>query len=258
MERNKIMILEYSNKSYTYQTAIKEGFLCFEAIKNQDSSCFFLRLIRRLHLSSFLPFKSIWFGPWKGMVRDVDVIILFAFSFNVCVLKWLIRNAKGKRIIYYYLNPIRRANEVELIKCYPCEQWSFDRNDCLKFGIRFNDTYYGVSKIIPQMTTDFDVFFVGQDKGRYEFLKQIENQMNTIGLKVYFHIVSDAKLVTSNRNFKNPISYDEVLNYVSRSVAILDVLQKGQSGLTQRPMEAIFFKKKLITTDKEIRRYDFY
>ena len=43
-----------------------------------------------------------------------------------------------------------------------------------------------------------------------------------------------------------------------QSRAILDIVQKGQHGLTWRPMEAMCFRKKLITNDPEIEGYSFY
>jgi len=39
---------------------------------------------------------------------------------------------------------------------------------------------------------------------------------------------------------------------------VLDVQKKGQSGLTFRPFEALGLNKKLITTNPNIKEYDFY
>ncbi len=43
-----------------------------------------------------------------------------------------------------------------------------------------------------------------------------------------------------------------------KSKSILDFVSIGQSGLTIRPLEALFLKKKLITNDKFIKNFDFY
>lgn len=78
-------------------------------------------------------------------------------------------------------------------------------------------------------------------------------------LRTYFHICRDN---TSNENsgidYKPQISYDEILKIVAQSKVIIDLTQEKQSGLTLRPLEAIFFKKKLITNNVNIEKCRFY
>ena len=38
----------------------------------------------------------------------------------------------------------------------------------------------------------------------------------------------------------------------------MDIMADNQNGLTLRPMEAMFFKKKLITNNADIINYNFY
>ena len=44
----------------------------------------------------------------------------------------------------------------------------------------------------------------------------------------------------------------------TRSVAIIDSPQENQLGLTARTIEALGAKRKIITTNADIKRYDFY
>ena len=39
---------------------------------------------------------------------------------------------------------------------------------------------------------------------------------------------------------------------------MIDINQSNQTGLTRRPLEALFYNKKLITNNADIRRYNFY
>lgn len=50
------------------------------------------------------------------------------------------------------------------------------------------------------------------------------------------------------------ISYQENLDNIRKSKCIVDVVQKGQIGLTLRPLESLFFKKKLLTNNKCIKK----
>ena len=54
------------------------------------------------------------------------------------------------------------------------------------------------------------------------------------------------------------ISYEEYLEYVKKSRCIIDIYQVGQSGLTRRPLEALFYNKKLLTNNPWIVEFDFY
>ena len=54
------------------------------------------------------------------------------------------------------------------------------------------------------------------------------------------------------------INYEQILKYIAESKCIIDIVQEGQEGLTWRPLEAMFYRKKLITNFKDIKEYDFY
>ena len=50
----------------------------------------------------------------------------------------------------------------------------------------------------------------------------------------------------------------EIAAVISASKVIVDMQHPKQSGLTMRTIEMLGMKKKLITTNKTIKRYDFY
>ena len=54
------------------------------------------------------------------------------------------------------------------------------------------------------------------------------------------------------------INYSQNLENVRNSKCVLDIVQRGQSGLTLRPIEALLNSKKLITDNVAVERYDFY
>ena len=54
------------------------------------------------------------------------------------------------------------------------------------------------------------------------------------------------------------IPYTEVLQDVLQSRCILEVPQSYQRGMTYHLMEAVFFRKKLITTNSYAKDYEFY
>lgn len=57
---------------------------------------------------------------------------------------------------------------------------------------------------------------------------------------------------------KNSLCYEEYCKELRKSGVLLDINQKGQTALTMRVLESIYFSKKLITNNADIVHYDFY
>ncbi|MDE5609695.1 MAG: hypothetical protein K2I66_04855, partial [Bacteroidales bacterium] len=50
----------------------------------------------------------------------------------------------------------------------------------------------------------------------------------------------------------------DYLPRLSKAGIVVDINQKGQTGLTRRPIEALLWNKKLVTNNPDIVNYDFY
>lgn len=222
-----------------------------------SSNSRFQKIIRRICLKFNLNLIKYTFGNWKKELNKYETIIITDSIYNNLISKNIRKNFDG-RIIMWYWNPVVAAFNPSYIETTDCELWSFDKNDCEKYNMKYNQTYYFNTIKLPKEKIDNDVYFVGADKGRLNKLIEIENLFKEHGLKTHFHITKSKKTVENNYQFKKNIDYNEVLRGISRSKVILDYVQDGQSGLTQRPMESIFYSKKLITNDKKIIEYDFY
>lgn len=84
-----------------------------------------------------------------------------------------------------------------------------------------------------------DVFYVGKDKRRSHVLSKLVAE-----LKPYY--------------MTGLMSYDEYCARAAGAACMLEILQKGQTGMTMRTLEALFFNKKLITTNAAARLLPFY
>ena len=58
--------------------------------------------------------------------------------------------------------------------------------------------------------------------------------------------------------FNGWFDYIKIAEETAKSRAIIDITQHGQSGITLRPLEAVFMQKKLITDNADIVHYNFY
>jgi hypothetical protein len=98
------------------------------------------------------------------------------------------------------------------------------------------------------------VFFIGLSKGREEKINFLKNKFDKMN-------VSNKIIIIDNNKpdyHKQVISYEEVLVKIQESEILLDIVREGQSGTTQRELEAAGFKKKLITDNQYIKTRNYY
>lgn len=107
-----------------------------------------------------------------------------------------------------------------------------------------------------------DVYYVGTYmKRRASQLEEVITTLQAYGLSVKYHI---CKFKNRKPSFKyldtTPVdlTYAENLRFAFNSKILLDVPTVLHNGLSFRTFEAIGFDKKLITTNKEVKKYDFY
>lgn len=249
MLKNTILIYDSVDYFIPYMEA--KGVKCFPSFKPIDKK---LKVLRKISLTLKV-LRSYWYGGWKSNVKNADTIIIFA-SNRYDFIEYLCDQNPQLRVIVWYWNPVSKCFDPNHLKRNNLEYWSFDLDDCKRFNLKHNSTFYFDNIEIDNEIQDVDVLFVGADKGRKVLVEEIQQDLKKSGLRPFFHIVPDRGV--SNPNNIKAISYEEYLNRISRSIALLDFLQEGQSGQTLRPLEAIFFQKKLITNDKTITSQIFY
>lgn len=203
--------------------------------------------MQKLHF----PFQALWYSDWKQEVGNYDVIIVSALNLSWKVLEYIRKKNPNVRLIVWFWDSIN--NKVFFDNKYNnlCEVWSFDKADCQRYGFRENTQFYIKRNVFSTKPgVIYGAMFVGREKGRTTILNDIIEKLNSCNLKVYKYIL-DAKTA-------NGMEYDEVLDMVEKSACIIDIPKAGQSGLTLRVLESIFYSKKLITTNKNIIKEEFY
>lgn len=208
-----------------------------------------VRLIRRFWVDTFFPGYSIWYGEWKKNIEKYDTVIVHADVRTRTVPKFIHKIKPSMRVIYWYWNPVNRNSLPELAKDPDIECWSFDEEDCKKYGMKKNIQYYYDQNIDDDKSIEYDIYFVGRDKGRKVFIDSIKNDLEQLHISYKFDVFGDNDI---------GIPYNEVQNRIRKAKAILEINQEGQVGCTLRALEALFFRKKLITSNKYIITEDFY
>lgn len=140
--------------------------------------------------------------------------------------------------------------------------YSFDESDCENFGLLKNNNFY--FRKTTYKTPEYDVFYLGSFDKRFEKLITILDYLNTKNLISHAMLFSkNKKLNSENKNksisfFDKIIPFPESYIYNENTKIILDIQHENQIGLSFRPFEALGLKKKLITSNQNIKSYDFY
>lgn len=256
MFKQKIMFLEYSDQDFFAQKIKERNIYVSAYLKNYHKT---VKLFRILPILVIDPLISFFFGEWKNVIKDFDVLILPASYYAPKIIRYAKNKNKSIRIIVWYWNSIIFDYDPKHFKLLDCELWSFDKDDCEKYDLKYNSQYYFNNIEMAQEVKKFDVLFIGRDKGRLGKLLELESKLNKNNLITYFHITeTNKKDNTKGYTFQDEIDYSEILKLIQVSKAILDFTQDYQTGLTLRPLESLYFCKKLITNNKGILKHEIY
>lgn len=213
------------------------------------------KLLRRIHYRYFKKKFDIWYAnKFKTCGKDTDSIIIFDSFLTVPAANYIKKRHPDLRVIYWFWNHIYDDSVIK--KLSPdIELWSYDPEDCKKYNLRFNTQFYFKDlSTLSDSPIKQDFLFVGAEKGRGMYINQCAQLIEDAGLSKEF-IVSDN---TRKDRIKKWIPYDDLICKIQQSKCIVDIVPDAQKGLTLRPMEAIFLKKKLITNFRNIKTEKFY
>lgn len=138
---------------------------------------------------------------------------------------------------------------------------SFDPGDCTKYGLIYHPLVFSHynSNNYP---LKYDVFFLGQAKNRLKEIYDLYDLLTNCNLKVKFLLKGvedkDKRIGDGLEYFTKNISYSDNLKYIEESKCVLEIMQKGGTGYTQRGCEVVGLNKKLLTNNPYIKNAPFY
>lgn len=224
-----------------------------ERSKNFLSKTFLKRNLKKLKQTEFVLNKI------SNDIQDVTLVIDPA-HFNHTILKEI--RKKSKKLIAYNYDSMVQLPLLSDKIAYFDEIYSFDKNDCEKYQFKFITNFIYIPKENIQPRFDLKVFTIqSKSQDRMHTINKIANELDRLSIKNYeFHIYGKPSN-NANKNiifFNERISFDFFKNKMKNAEILLDLVRKGQNGLSFRIFEAMALQKKLITTNKNITQYDFY
>lgn len=206
----------------------------------------------------FLP-KTIWYCK-DILINNFMYINIIEINITVHYLNWIKKKFPNSQLNLIYDNMVGKARNIVPNKVpNKYRIWTYDDYDSRKYNMRLQKHYWIREMIYrSKRRPEYDVFFIGRDKGRGEELLELEKVLHKMHLKTKFIITKDGKIAKKKSYYQKAISYEEVLEYDTKSRAILNITMENQEGITMRDLEAVAIGIKLITTNKNIVNKDLY
>ena len=190
------------------------------------------------------------FGNWTKHIRHYKIVVLGENYYNFDVSRYIKKVNPKCKVIVYFWNKLVFDSYFKILEDPNVDEfYTFDEEEAEQYHFSFNTTYYSKRVTLPKNKITTDIIFLGRAKDREKEILDIEKKLNKNKIKTNFKIIKDEK---------DYIDYDKYLEMISKSKALLDYNAYHQKGLSLRTMEALFFQKKLITSNKNVKNYDFY
>lgn len=222
-----------------------------------------LRGLRRFHLRSRIPGKSVWFGRWlrKGLAKKL--IIVHAADLTLPAAVHAARRFPEARVVFWFWNPAGKGTSPRLASRSEVELWSFDEGDCVAYDMHFNTqfSFVEIGEIGETVSPEIDLGFYGSDKGRASTLSTLADQADRLGLTCCFEVVPGpmSQLNLHPKLFlAKQLPYENILVREARARVVVDIVQEGQSGMTLRTLEALFLQRKLLTNLASVQDLELY
>lgn len=217
-----------------------------------------------IYMRPLYKLPSVFFYPRPKFVKGDDTIIVFDAYASERLVNWLCRKWPDKRMIFWYWNV---AYDLGIREQVPerVEFWSYSKRDCERYGFRLNTQFFfdclageaRQCRALGGRNPSLKALFVGREKGRSEVLHKLAGQLREAGVEVDMRILP-AQTGRLRVLKESLMSYRTVINLVKDADILVDYYLDPDAGMSLRPLEAVFFGKKLITNNREILEADFY
>ena len=276
-------VLMFGPKFFGYREAIAEKIRelgaevdLYDERPNNGAVC---KVMLRYNVPLYRPITRKYYNGVieHNLTKDYDyVFVIKSEAINKKIFTQL-KEAfpKAEFILYLWDSVDNIPGGKEKIKMYD-RVLTFDNIDAKEYGLLSRPLFYRkefAKKYENRENYKYEVAFVGTAHSiRPIIVNQLEKQCEKEGKKVFKFLFLPHPIVFLYNKFLNraykcvskkdisfkPMSPEEINEVYENSKCILDVEHSAQRGLTMRTIEMIGVGKKLITTNKLIKEYDFY
>ena len=201
------------------------------------------------------------------------ILICKGEAFTPLTINHLRKAYPGVTIILYLWDVMHLTKMNDVITS--CDRvYSFDPGDVKKNkGLIFRPTFFVKEYTTVHDTKDYknDVVFIGTLFGkRYQEIQNFKNKFESAGYRFlsYLYVpglivyikdfITKFPYISFKKIHLSPLTVAGTVDVLNETKAILDINYSFQQSLSTRAHEAMAARRKYITTNPEIKTYDYY
>ena len=252
----------------------------------RPSASSFVKALIRVHPGLAAPLSNAYFDRIFSNALKADYQIVFVIKGEALPLRKLAEFRKSlpnARFIYYTWDSFKNVKNAYEKLPYFDKVYSFDRFDCLldkrikHLPLFYTKDYEKLSAINSGKSSppDIDLLLLGSlHSDRYSVAQKICSAAKRViqDVCIYKSLYFQSRWIFALRKIIDPqfrvmpwgdvawkaLNTQETVALVARSRILIDVHHPKQTGLTMRMLESIGAQKKIITTNPDVKNYDFY
>lgn len=282
MDCNKRILLispDFFNYSQIIKTKLEQSGYNVDWFSDRNCVTFFKRALLRVRKQLLSREIKKYLNAILDFCRDKDYAYVIVINGEVITkefLNGLRDNQKQAKFVLYMWDSLDNFKDSQQI--LPCfdSVFSFDPIDSNKYNIRFLPLFYYDEQAYERFSSTakvYDYAYIGTVKrGKLKALKTLFDILGKHYSHGYTYLFLQKKLVyfyykLKDREFKKSkmsdfrykrLSTEQCEEVLLKSNIVVDVPMKNQNGLTIRTLETISRGQRLITTNENIKDYDFY
>ena len=215
-----------------------------------------------------LPFKKLWYPYY--FKNDFKTSKPFCFiiinrSLPIDYLRYLKDRYSDCRIVLLHRDLIAVAKSINTeLPGNPIFdlEMTFDKGESEKYNIPYFSEFESKIEIEPNATMESDVFFAGKAKDRLPLLLSAYDIFSKAGLRCKYFLTGvpiEMRIHRPGIEYSDSfMSYKEMLLHSINTKCLLEINQGNCNGYTSRFLEAVIYRKRLITNNTFIKESIFY
>ena len=246
---HKVNHIDFSKFKYKYPTFLHRLYN------------FYLKILFKKNLKTKF-YGNCIIDELKKNNEPQDLILTIKGDFIAPEFAIQIKNYTKKSVAFFNDNTKRCPKIIRVLPCFD-EVFSFEKEDCKKYNLKFktNFIYNYEENVNFEKKSDFEVFNISSYGKRSDLIIKIAEKLSLLEIPYKFYIFDKKKKIINNsliNSIQETIPLSVVNKYIEKSNVLLDIHRENQNGLSFRVFESMGLHKKLITTNSDIKNYDFY